>query len=160
MNFICSFAITHIFACRFTTIKDCGHVVFISSFQFTKIICIPFFHFIQDCFQIGSQNWITPKVLNVILFPSSSLINYHRFYILLIFFVLYRSYSHITLICNCWWIIVFYMWFILYVLYFITEKCAVLNQQTKNLDSVDCKAPSGCPEDPYNPSELWNRKFY
>nr|XP_022344027.1 uncharacterized protein LOC111137072 isoform X3 [Crassostrea virginica] len=38
-------------------------------------------------------------------------------------------------------------------------KCAVLNQQTKNLDSVDCKAPSGCPEDPYNPSELWNHEI-
>ncbi|XP_078338953.1 uncharacterized protein LOC111117454 isoform X3 [Crassostrea virginica] len=38
-------------------------------------------------------------------------------------------------------------------------KCAVLNQQTKNLDSVDCKAPSGCPQSPYNPSELWNHKI-
>nr|XP_022312288.1 uncharacterized protein LOC111117454 isoform X2 [Crassostrea virginica] len=39
------------------------------------------------------------------------------------------------------------------------KKCAVLNQQTKNLDSVDCKAPSGCPKDPYNPSELWKHKI-
>ncbi|XP_061196635.1 uncharacterized protein LOC133204910 [Saccostrea echinata] len=35
------------------------------------------------------------------------------------------------------------------------NKCAVLNNQTHNLDSVDCKAASGCPAVPYNPSELW-----
>ncbi|XP_062594142.1 uncharacterized protein LOC134255637 isoform X2 [Saccostrea cucullata] len=35
------------------------------------------------------------------------------------------------------------------------KKCAVLNNQTHNLDSVDCKAAIGCPENPYNPSELW-----
>lgn len=34
-------------------------------------------------------------------------------------------------------------------------KCAVLNAQTYNLDSVDCKAITGCPKDPYIPSELW-----
>ncbi|XP_052713970.1 uncharacterized protein LOC128187594 [Crassostrea angulata] len=34
-------------------------------------------------------------------------------------------------------------------------KCAVLNEQTHNLDSVDCKAPSGCPSQPYIPSVLW-----
>ncbi|XP_065934555.1 uncharacterized protein [Magallana gigas] len=35
------------------------------------------------------------------------------------------------------------------------NKCAVLNEQTHNLDSVDCKAPSGCPSQPYIPSVLW-----
>ncbi|XP_061190186.1 uncharacterized protein LOC133198048 [Saccostrea echinata] len=34
-------------------------------------------------------------------------------------------------------------------------KCAVLNNQTHYLDSVDCKAASVCPAVPYNPSELW-----
>nr|XP_034339427.1 uncharacterized protein LOC105327203 isoform X2 [Crassostrea gigas] len=36
-----------------------------------------------------------------------------------------------------------------------SNKCAVLNEQTHNLDSVDCKAPSGCPSQPYIPSVLW-----
>nr|XP_034339418.1 uncharacterized protein LOC117693156 isoform X4 [Crassostrea gigas] len=36
-----------------------------------------------------------------------------------------------------------------------SNKCAVLNEQTHNLDSVDCKAPSGCPSKPYIPAELW-----
>ncbi|XP_056016113.1 uncharacterized protein LOC125682114 isoform X2 [Ostrea edulis] len=35
------------------------------------------------------------------------------------------------------------------------NKCAVLNNQTYNLDSVDCKAPSNCPDKPYSPGELW-----
>ncbi|XP_062581664.1 uncharacterized protein LOC134243425 isoform X2 [Saccostrea cucullata] len=35
------------------------------------------------------------------------------------------------------------------------RKCAVLNNQTHNLDSVDCKAAAGCPRNPYYPSELW-----
>lgn len=42
---------------------------------------------------------------------------------------------------------------------FFTDKCAVLNEQTHNLDSVDCKAPSGCPSQPYIPSVLWQCKF-
>uniref|UniRef100_A0A8W8JTH5 DZIP3-like HEPN domain-containing protein n=1 Tax=Magallana gigas TaxID=29159 RepID=A0A8W8JTH5_MAGGI len=36
-----------------------------------------------------------------------------------------------------------------------SNKCAVLNAQTHNLDSVECKAASGCPSQPYIPSELW-----
>ncbi|XP_056015987.1 uncharacterized protein LOC125682148 isoform X2 [Ostrea edulis] len=35
------------------------------------------------------------------------------------------------------------------------NKCTVLNNQTYNLDSVDCKAPSICPDKPYKRSELW-----
>ncbi|XP_062607541.1 uncharacterized protein LOC134269361 [Saccostrea cucullata] len=35
------------------------------------------------------------------------------------------------------------------------RKCAVLNDLTHSLDSVDCRAVSGCPETPYHPSELW-----
>lgn len=42
---------------------------------------------------------------------------------------------------------------------FFTDKCAVLNEQTHNLDSVDCKALSGCPSQPYIPSVLWQCKF-
>ncbi|XP_062586866.1 uncharacterized protein LOC134248481 isoform X2 [Saccostrea cucullata] len=34
--------------------------------------------------------------------------------------------------------------------------CAVLNEQTHNLDSVPCEAPAGCPDKPYNPGELYN----
>ncbi|XP_062594138.1 uncharacterized protein LOC134255634 [Saccostrea cucullata] len=34
--------------------------------------------------------------------------------------------------------------------------CAVLNEQTHNLDSVPCEAPAGCPDNPYNPGELYN----
>nr|XP_034339424.1 uncharacterized protein LOC105339430 isoform X4 [Crassostrea gigas] len=40
-----------------------------------------------------------------------------------------------------------------------SNKCAVLNAQTHNLDSVECKAASGCPSQPYIPSELWRYKI-
>lgn len=43
--------------------------------------------------------------------------------------------------------------------FFLTDKCAVLNAQTHNLDSVECKAASGCPSQPYIPSELWKCKM-
>lgn len=43
--------------------------------------------------------------------------------------------------------------------FFLTDKCAVLNAQTHNLDSVECKAASGCPSQPYIPSELWRCKM-
>lgn len=33
--------------------------------------------------------------------------------------------------------------------------CAVLNNQTHNLDSVPCKAKEGCPDKPYTPRELY-----
>lgn len=36
--------------------------------------------------------------------------------------------------------------------------CAVLNNQTHNLDSVPCKAKEGCPDKPYSPRELYNCK--
>ncbi|XP_056016036.1 uncharacterized protein LOC125682182 isoform X3 [Ostrea edulis] len=35
------------------------------------------------------------------------------------------------------------------------KKCPVLNNLTYNLDFVDCKAPSNCPDIPYSPGELW-----
>lgn len=40
-----------------------------------------------------------------------------------------------------------------------TDQCVVLNAQTHNLDSVDCKADSGCPTTLYFPSMLWNCKL-
>lgn len=34
-----------------------------------------------------------------------------------------------------------------------------MNEKAKNLDSVDCKAASECPAQPYIPSVLWQCKF-
>uniref|UniRef100_K1QW55 Uncharacterized protein n=1 Tax=Magallana gigas TaxID=29159 RepID=K1QW55_MAGGI len=35
------------------------------------------------------------------------------------------------------------------------HECVVLNKQTRNLDSVDCKADTGCPSQTYLSSEVW-----
>uniref|UniRef100_A0A8W8JTI8 Uncharacterized protein n=1 Tax=Magallana gigas TaxID=29159 RepID=A0A8W8JTI8_MAGGI len=39
------------------------------------------------------------------------------------------------------------------------NKCAVLNAQTHNLDSVDCKADIGCPPNMILSSEVWRLLF-
>ncbi|XP_048778500.2 uncharacterized protein LOC125682122 isoform X2 [Ostrea edulis] len=39
---------------------------------------------------------------------------------------------------------------------FPAGTCAVLNQQTHNMDAIPCKAPVGCPDEPYSPRNLYN----
>nr|XP_034339452.1 uncharacterized protein LOC105341280 isoform X9 [Crassostrea gigas] len=39
------------------------------------------------------------------------------------------------------------------------HECVVLNKQTHNLDSVDCKADTGCPSKTYLSSEVWRYKI-
>ncbi|XP_052713968.1 uncharacterized protein LOC128187593 [Crassostrea angulata] len=39
------------------------------------------------------------------------------------------------------------------------NECVILNAQTHNMDSVDCKADTGCPKDLYLPSDLWRYKI-
>uniref|UniRef100_K1PUV6 Novel STAND NTPase 3 domain-containing protein n=1 Tax=Magallana gigas TaxID=29159 RepID=K1PUV6_MAGGI len=40
-----------------------------------------------------------------------------------------------------------------------SDECVILNAQTHNMDSVDCKADTGCPKDLYLPSDLWRYKI-
>lgn len=46
------------------------------------------------------------------------------------------------------------------VCFLFTDECVILNAQTHNMDSVDCKADTGCPKDLYLPSDLWRCKFF